>query len=53
MTRIVLVDDHQVLRDGIRRSLEDAGEQVVGEAGDGEEAVTVVAVITLSSRFTA
>ena len=43
MTRIVLVDDHQVLRDGIRRSLEDAGEQVVGEAGDGEEAVTVVA----------
>ncbi|MBK6501576.1 response regulator [Candidatus Neomicrothrix sp.] len=43
MTRIVLVDDHQVLRDGIRRSLEDAGEEVVGEAGDGEEAVAVVA----------
>ena len=43
MTRLVLVDDHQVLRDGIRRSLEDAGEEVVGEAGDGEEAVAVVA----------
>ncbi|MEZ5382521.1 MAG: response regulator transcription factor [Microthrixaceae bacterium] len=43
MTRIVLVDDHQVLRDGIRRSLEDAGETVVGEAADGEEAVVVVA----------
>jgi DNA-binding NarL/FixJ family response regulator len=43
MTRIVLVDDHQVLRDGIRRSLEDAGETVVGEAGDGEEAIAVVA----------
>ena len=43
MTRIVLINDHQVLRDGIRRSLEDAGEEVVGEAGDGEEAVAVVA----------
>ncbi len=43
MTRIVLVDDHQVLRDGLRRSLEDAGEEVVGEAGDGEQAIKVVA----------
>lgn len=37
--RILLADDHQILRDGIRRGLENAGETVVGEASDGEEAV--------------
>lgn len=39
--RILLADDHQILRDGIRRGLENAGETVVGEASDGEEAVTL------------
>lgn len=39
--RIVLADDHAVLRDGIRRSFEAAGELVVGEASNGEEAVTL------------
>ena len=37
--RILLVDDHQILRDGIRRGLEAAGEDVVGEASNGEEAI--------------
>jgi DNA-binding NarL/FixJ family response regulator len=39
MTRILLVDDHQLLRHGLRRTLEDAGFDVVGEAGDGDAAV--------------
>ena len=40
--RVVLADDHQILRDGIRRGLESAGEDVVGEAENGEEAVDLV-----------
>ena len=41
MLRIVLADDHSILRDGLRRGLTDAGEDVVGEAANGEEAVEV------------
>jgi DNA-binding NarL/FixJ family response regulator len=37
--RVLLVDDHQLLRQAIRRALEDAGMTVVAEAGDGGEAV--------------
>lgn len=37
--RVVLADDHTLLREVLRRSLEDAGVDVVGEAGDGDEAV--------------
>ncbi len=40
--RILLCDDHQILREGIRRGLEGAGEEVVGEASNGEEAVEMV-----------
>lgn len=39
MIRVMLVDDHQILREGIRRGFEAAGDIVVAEAGDGEEAV--------------
>ncbi len=39
MIKILLADDHQILREGIRRGFESAGEDVVGEAGDGEEAI--------------
>ncbi len=39
--RIVLADDHQILRDGIRRGFEQAGEMVVGEACNGEEAIVM------------
>ena len=39
--RIVLADDHPVVRIGVRNMLtEDEGFEVVGEAGDGDEAIT-------------
>jgi two-component system response regulator DegU len=37
--RLVLADDHRMLREGLRRSMADEGFDVVGEAADGEEAV--------------
>jgi DNA-binding NarL/FixJ family response regulator len=37
--RVLLADDHRILREGLRRSLEALGLEVVGEAADGEEAV--------------
>jgi len=43
MIRILLADDHAILRQGLRRMLEEeAGFQIVGEAGDGFEAVEKV-----------
>ena len=39
----MLVDDHSIMRDGLRQVLEQTGEfEVVGDAGDGEEAVRTV-----------
>ena len=46
MSRILLADDHQILRDGMRRSLEAAGETVVGEASNGEQAVEMAIATT-------
>ena len=41
-TGVMLVDDHEIMRDGLREVLERSGDfRVVGEAGDGDEAVTV------------
>ena len=41
MTRVLLVDDHEVVRAGLRSLLEAVGHvDVVGEASSGEEAVT-------------
>lgn len=40
--RVVIVDDHRLVRDGLRRALEEADIEVVGEAGDGLEGVDVV-----------
>ena len=41
-TGVMLVDDHEIMRDGLREVLERSGEfRVIGEAGDGDEAVTV------------
>lgn len=37
--RVVLADDHKLMRDGLRALLERAGIQVVGEAATGHEAV--------------
>jgi DNA-binding NarL/FixJ family response regulator len=39
LNRVLLADDHQLLRQALRRALEDADFEIVGEAGDGEEAV--------------
>jgi two-component system, NarL family, response regulator DegU len=37
--RLLLADDHRMVRQSMRRAMEDAGFEVVGEAADGEEAV--------------
>lgn len=37
--RLMLADDHRILREGLRRAMAEEGFEVVGEAGDGEEAV--------------
>lgn len=37
--RLMLADDHRMLREGLRRSLGEEGFDVVGEAADGDEAV--------------
>lgn len=37
----MLADDHRMLREGLRRSMTDQGFDVVGEARDGDEAVTL------------
>src|SRR6185312_12834266 len=43
MIRIMLVDDHAVMRAGTRRFLEDERDfLVVGEAADGDEALALV-----------
>jgi DNA-binding NarL/FixJ family response regulator len=43
-TRVVIADDHPILREGIRALLRQAGDiEVVGEAADGGEAIDVCA----------
>ena len=45
-TRVMIVDDHSVLRVGLKQVLERTGEfEVVGQAADGEEAVRVAAEV--------
>lgn len=39
MTRIYLVDDHAIVRDGLRAVLQGAGHEVVGESGDAATAL--------------
>ena len=40
--RVMLADDHPIMRDGLRDALQDEGDfEVVGLAGDGVEAVTM------------
>ena len=42
-TRVMLVDDHSIMRDLLRDALENTGEfQVVAQAADGEEALRLV-----------
>jgi DNA-binding NarL/FixJ family response regulator len=44
--RVVIVDDHDLFRTGLRTLLEDQGVHVVGEAAAGVEAVRAVAELT-------
>ena len=55
MSRVLLADDHQIVRQGLRSLLEKAGHEVVGEASDGREALKLartllpdIAVLDLS-----
>jgi len=41
-TRVMLVEDHTIVREGLRPLLEGRGIEVVGEAGDGLQAVRMV-----------
>ena len=43
MLRILLADDHRVVRQGVRALLERAGFEIAGEAADGLEAVRLAA----------
>ncbi|WP_157268681.1 response regulator [Azohydromonas aeria] len=43
MTRIYLVEDHAILRDGVRALLETAGFEVVGESDDPQQALREIA----------
>ncbi|MGO4600954.1 response regulator [Terrabacter sp. 2YAF2] len=46
MTTVVVVDDHRLVRAGLRTIIDASGDlRVVGEAADGAEAVTVVAEV--------
>ena len=41
-TRVLLVDDHEIMRDGLREVLQREGDfDVVGQAGDGAAAVRI------------
>ena len=42
MTSVVVVDDQQLVRDGLRLILELAGVDVLGEAADGADGVRLV-----------
>ena len=44
-TRILLADDHLVVREGLRSLLEAAGFKVVGEARDGREALKLARLL--------
>jgi two-component system, NarL family, response regulator DegU len=43
--RLLLVDDHRMLREGLRRSMELYGFDVVGEGSDGEEGLRLAAAL--------
>ena len=46
MARVVIVEDHEVVRDGLRRILEAHGNEVVAETGEGLKVVDVVDATT-------
>ena len=45
--KVLVVDDHSIVREGLKYVLEQSGEfEVVGQAGDGEEAVRMAAEVS-------
>jgi DNA-binding NarL/FixJ family response regulator len=46
MTRLFLVDDHVMVREGLRAVLEDAGHEVLGEASDLTSALAEITRLT-------
>ncbi|MBW2412512.1 MAG: response regulator transcription factor, partial [Deltaproteobacteria bacterium] len=47
MIKVLLADDHSIVRAGLRRIVEESGEmQVVAEASDGREAIRLVNATT-------
>ena len=42
MTTVVLVVDHKLVRQAVKRALTDNGFSVIGEAGDSEEGIRLV-----------
>ena len=45
--KVMVVDDHSIVREGLKHVLEQSGEfEVVGQAADGEEAVRVAAEVS-------
>jgi DNA-binding NarL/FixJ family response regulator len=43
--RVLIVDDHPMVREGVRSMLEPAGVQIAGEAGTGEDALRMAATL--------
>jgi DNA-binding NarL/FixJ family response regulator len=43
--RVLIVDDHPMVREGMRSMLEPAGVQIAGEAGTGEDALRMAAAL--------
>jgi DNA-binding NarL/FixJ family response regulator len=43
--RLLLADDHRMLREGLRKSLDELGFSIVGEARNGAEAVDLAAAV--------
>ena len=46
--RVLLVDDHDLFRTGLRNLLEEQGVQIVGEAANGQDAIRCVRPRSLS-----
>jgi len=44
--RVLLVEDHQIVRQGLRGLLEKAGHEVVGEASDGHEGLRLARTLS-------
>ena len=47
MIKVLLADDHSIVREGLRRIVEESGDmEVIAEAADGREAIRQVAAMT-------